>query len=122
MAIEKTKLFDGTREQWPLTIRVLPKDGVTRFDSDPCLNDVYRAVQAGCEPAGEWTAEDEWANLANWSFHQALWALAERAGERHLYRDEVTFEMFDRCMRNNLSDDSWDAERLEYEESPSLFH
>lgn len=54
--------------------------------------------------------------------HQALWALAERSGERQLGRDEVNFEMFDERMRDNLSQECWDAERLEYEESPSRFH
>jgi hypothetical protein len=122
MAVEKTKLFKHARERWPLTVRVLPTDGVPCFEARPCLVEVYRAIEASCEPAGEWTAEDEWKNLANWSFHQALWALAERAGERELRRDEVTFEMFDRCMRENLLDESWKAERLEYEESPSRFH
>jgi hypothetical protein len=122
MAIEKVKLFERTRERWPLKVRVLPTNGVPPFEAKPSLVDVYRAIEASCEPAGEWTAEDEWVNLANWSFHQALWALAERAGDRQLHRDEVTFEMFDKCMREHLSDDSWKAERLEYDESPSLFH
>lgn len=122
MAIEKARLLERTRKRWPLTIRVVPKDGVPCFEAEPCLNEVYQAIEASCEPAGEWTAEDNWVHVANWSFHQALWGLAERSGERNLSRSEVTFEMFDHCMRENLSDGCWDAERLEYEESPSLFH
>jgi hypothetical protein len=122
MAIDKAKLFERTRERWPLTVRVRPTNGVPPFDTQPCLVDVHGVIEASCAPAGEWTAEDEWIALANWSFHQALWALAEGSGERHLHRDQVTFDMFDECMRSNLSDDCWNAERLEYKESPSRFH
>jgi hypothetical protein len=122
MAIEKTRLFERTRGRWPLTVHVVPKEGVRCFEATPCLNEVYRTIEASSKPAGEWTAEDNWTHVANWSFHQALWTLAERPDERHLDRNEVTFDMLDRCIRENLSDDCWDAERLEYEESPSLFH
>ena len=122
MAIEKTKLFEQTRERWPLTVHVLPTNGVPCFEAVPSLVDVYRTIEVSCEPEGEWRAEDEWIGIANWSFHQALWALAESSSQRHLHREEVTFEMFDKCMRENLSEDCWKVERLEYEESPSLFH
>lgn len=122
MAIEKAKLFERTRGRWPRTVSVVPKEGVPCFESSPSLTDIYRAIEVSCEPAGDWTAEHNWTSVANWSFHQALWSLAERAGERDLSRDEVTFDMFDKCMRENLSDDCWDEERIEYEESPSLLH
>ena len=123
MAIEKTKLFERTRERWPLTIRVTPADGLPCFEAEPSLVEVYRTVEASCEPAGEWTREDEWTKLANWSFHQALWELAERSDSgRHIQREEVAFEMFDEWMRSNLSDDCWSAERHEYNESPSRLH
>lgn len=123
MAIEKRKLFERTRERWPLIVRVVPTDGVPCFEAEPSLVEVYRAIEAYCEPTGERTAEDEWTGLANWSFHQALSAVAERsASERYIHREEVTFEMFDERMRSNLSDDCWIAERKEYEENPSRFH
>ena len=123
MAIEKGKLFERTRERWPLAVRVVPADGMPCFKSEPSLVEVYRAIEAYCEPTGERTADDEWTALANWSFHQALWTLAERSNlERDIQRDEVTFEMFDERMRSNLSDECWNAERIEYEESTSRFH
>ena len=122
MVLEKTKLFEQARGRWPLTVRVFPKHGTPCFEAKPCLGDVYRDIETSCEPVGDWTAEDEWTKLANWSFHQALWALAEGAGERLLHRNEVTFMMFDECMRENLTDDCWGAERIQYEESPSRFH
>jgi hypothetical protein len=123
MVIEKEALFQQTRERWPSTVRVSPFDGVQSFQAQPSLVGVYRAIEAHCEPKGEWTAEHEWAKLANWSFHQAIWALAEdTTSERDLSRDEVTFEMFDEAMRFNLSDDCWTSERAEYEASPMRFH
>ena len=123
MAIEKRKLFERARDRWPSVVRVVPTDGVPRFNAEPSLVEVYRAIEEACEPPGEWTSEDEWTGLANWSFHQALWALAEQSSsERAIDREDVTFEMFDERMRSNLSDDCWAAERLEYEESPSRFH
>lgn len=123
MAIDKWKLFERTRGRWPPNVRVVPTAGVPCFKTTPNLVDVYAAIEASCEPKGEWAAEDEWTQLANWSFHQALWALAENSGaEKHINREQVTFEMFDEQMRLNLSDDCWNAERTEYEESPSRFH
>lgn len=123
MAIEKIKLFEQTRERWPLTIRVTPTNGLPCFEAQPSLAEVYQDIEASCEPAGEWTREDEWTKLANWSFHQAFWGLAERSSSgRHIGREEVTFDMFDEWMRSNLSDDDWSAERHEYEESPKRLH
>ncbi|MBB4155688.1 hypothetical protein GGQ80_003613 [Sphingomonas jinjuensis] len=85
--------------------------------------DLYNGVQAACDPANEWTEEHEWTGLANWSFHQALWTIAEQATEeRDVGRDEVTFEMFDDCMRSNLAANCWVAERRKYEDSPPSFH
>ena len=104
-------------------MRVLPTNGFPSFASKSNLYDVYRAIEAACEPKGEWTAEDEWTGLANWSFHQALWLLAEQStAERIVYRDEVSFEMFDARMRANLLDDGWIAERQKYEDRPLRFH
>lgn len=95
------------------------KDGVPCFETNPSLLDVYRKIEADCEPTEALTPEDEWTNLANWSFHQALWSIAERSEEGRLNRDQVTFQMFDNCMKRNLSaDDCWISERVEYEASP----
>lgn len=122
MAIDKAKLFERTRKRRPLTVHVRPVNGVPCFVAKPCLVDLHGVIEASCAPSGEWTAEDEWIGLANWSFHQALWSLAEHSEEGPLNRDEVTFVMFEECMRSNLSAESWKAERLEYDESPSRFH
>lgn len=122
MAINKMKLFERTRERWPLDVHVRPIDGVPCFVAEPCLINVHEAIEASCALSAEWTAEDNWTVFANWSFHQALWSLAEGSEEGLLHRDEVTFLMFKECMQSNLSTENWKAERLEYEESPSRFH
>ncbi|MDO9490497.1 MAG: hypothetical protein Q7J32_19170 [Sphingomonadaceae bacterium] len=124
MAIDKNRLFERARERWPLVFRVMPVEGVPCFESKPCIAEVYRDIEASSQPEGEGTPADEWKALAHWSFHQALWALAQQVEwERDLHRDEVTFEMFDEWIRSNLAgDDCWRAERQEYEESPSRFH
>lgn len=123
MAIERRRLFEEARDRWPRSIRIYPTKGFPSFDAEPSLVEVHTVIQSACQPKGEWTQQDEWIGLANWSFHQALWAVAEEAvAERQLDRDEVTFDRFDECMRSNLSDDSWAAERQEYEVSPLLFH
>ena len=119
MAVEKSRLFEQAKNRWPHRIRVFPTNGFPAFDAEPSLVDVHDDIQAACDPKGEWTEDDEWMGLANWSFHQALWAVANQStGERDLGRDEVTFEMFDECMRSNLADDCWVAERHQYEDSP----
>lgn len=118
MAIEKNRLFETTRERWPSYVHVVPTDGWPTFETTPTLSEIYDAVEAACVPEGDRTAEDEWIGLANWSFHQAFWALAENLGvEGKVFREEVTFEMFDEQMRSNLSDDCWNSERVEYQES-----
>lgn len=84
---------------------------------------VYRSIEEACDPRGEWTLSDEWTQLANWVFHQALEALANSAEtEKIVRREEGTFDLFDEWMRFNLSDECWDEERREYEDSPSRFH
>jgi hypothetical protein len=119
MALEKIELFERTRDRWPVYVHIRPKDGVPCFETNPSLLDVYRKIEADCERAEALTPEDEWTNLANWSFHQALWSIAERSEEGHLNRDQVTFQMFENCMKRNLSaDNCWIAERVEYEASP----
>jgi hypothetical protein len=123
MAIERTRLFEEAKARWPTRMRVFPANGGRPFAAVPSLFDVYNDIQASCDPEGDWTDEDEWTGLANWSFHQALCAVAEQTTtERDVDRDEVAFEHFDECMRSNLSADWWVAERRLYDESPLRFH
>ncbi len=101
---------------------MVPAIGFSPFEAEPPLGDIYDAIELSCSPTDKWSSDDEWTNLANWSFHQALWSLAERTkSTKNIHREEVTFEMFDERMRVNLSDESWSAERVEYADSPELF-
>lgn len=112
MAIDKTKLFESTKERWP-EVSIGPSNGVA----------IYRAIEEACEPTGEYTQKDEWTQLANWAFHQAIGTLADdTASGKVVRKEEVTFDLFDEWMRFNLADDCWEAERREYEASPSRFH
>ena len=121
MAIDKMRLFERTRDRWPQSFRITPTDGVPGFEAEPSLVAVYDSIEEACELTGERTQSDEWTQVANWAFHQALWALAKAATtERLISRQDVTFPMFDDCMRSNLSDESWDEERREYEDSPTF--
>jgi hypothetical protein len=123
MAFDKMKLFESTKNRWPSSFRVTPSDGVPSFEAEPELVAVYNLIEEACEPAEERTHADEWTQLANWAFHQALWVLARHtATESVIHREDVTFEQFDHWIRLNLSDESWVEERREYEDSPSLFH
>ncbi len=92
MAIERRRLFEEAKARWPILIRVFPTHGFPPFDAKPRLVDVYNDIQASCDPKGDWTEEDEWTSLANWSFHHALWAVTEQTRtERDVDRDEVAF-------------------------------
>jgi hypothetical protein len=123
MAIDKMKLFETTRKRWPQNFQITPTDEVPGFRAEPQLVSVFDTIDESCNPLDEWTQADNWTSVANWSFHQALWNLAkQQATEGLIRRDDVTFEMFDVWMRSNLTDESWTAERQEYEASPSRFH
>jgi hypothetical protein len=112
MAIDKAKLFESARERWPSS-PVTASNGAA----------IYRAIEEACKPTGEYTQHDEWTQLANWAFHQAIGALARDAGSGKIVRrEDVTFDVFDEWMRFNLADECWEAERREYEASPSRFH
>ena len=116
-------MFESTRERWPESFFVHPKDGTPAFDSEPNLVAVHHLIEDSCRPSGEWTQDDEWTHLAIWAFHQALWALAEKATTaKSVSRDDVTFDMFDHFLRSNLSHECWDKERQEYEASPLRIH
>lgn len=112
MAIDKTKLFESTKERWP--------DGPMTASKEAA---VYWAIEEACKPPGEYTQSDEWTQLANWAFHQAIGTLAnDAAPEETVRREEVTFDLFDEWMRFNLTHECWEAERREYDASPSSFH
>ena len=107
MPIDKVGLFETTKALWP--------EAVVVRDNPDATNDIFR------ENERTFTQNDDWQQLALWSFHQALSAHERRAlakGLPSIHPREVTFAEFDTWMRTNLNgDDCWSAERRDYENS-----
>ncbi|MEG3176642.1 hypothetical protein U1872_10410 [Sphingomonas sp. RB3P16] len=104
MTIDKIALFETTKALWPVMVDV----------SDPnAANNIYRTHE------NAFPQDDDWQQLALWSFHQALAAHEKRSLARGLpsiHPHQVTFAEFDTWMRSNLNgDDCWLERRAEYE-------
>lgn len=104
MKVDKQVLFESTKELWPRTILLSESEG---------MNEVYWANEKA------FPAEDNWRQIALWSYHQAVSELEEKAaaqGYLTIRPREVRFEAFDSWMRFNLhGDDCWLDERAEWE-------
>ncbi|MBB5716433.1 hypothetical protein [Sphingomonas aerophila] len=107
MTIKECALFETTKALWPDEVRVSGKSNAT--------NEIYQRHE------NAFPQDDDWQQLALWSFHQALGTHEKQAlakGLPSIYPREVTFAEFDTWMRSNLKGDHcWSAERAEYEES-----
>ena len=107
MTIDKSALFEATKALWPATVKV--------SDDLNATNKIYH------EHENSFPLDDDWQQLALWSFHQALSAHESRAfaeGLSNIYPAEVTFSEFDTWMRSNLNgDDCWSERRAEYEKA-----
>lgn len=106
MMIDKRALFESTKALWPRTIML----------SDPdATNQVYWANEKAVP------AEDDWLQIALWSYHQAVSELEKRAADKGLLTirpREVRFDAFDRWMRSKIiGHDDWRDERAEWEAS-----
>lgn len=106
MPVDKIALFETTKALWPATLRV--------SDNSNATNEIYWANEEA------FPQDDNWRQLALWSFHQALVAYERRALAKGLPLNprEVAFDEFDTWMRANLNGhDCWLEERAEYERS-----
>ncbi len=106
MTIDKYALFETTKALWPETVNVSGHPNA--------LNEIYYRHESA------FSQDDDWHQLALWSFHQALSAHEQRysaKGMPIIYPREVTFFEFDKWMRFNLGDNCWSSERVEYENS-----
>lgn len=105
MSIDKSALFESTKALWPEAVNV--------FGDPNATNLIYQANEKA------FPADDDWRQLALWSFHQALSIHEKRAlakGIGNIYPREVTFGEFDKWMRSNLNGaDCWSNERAKYE-------
>ena len=109
MPIDKTALFESTKALWPQTIFA--------GDAQNTLNRICEANKAS------YPIDDNWRQVAIWSFHQALWGLEREAsanGAMTFSPSEISFSAFDKWMRSNLAKskwgpDEWLGERTEWE-------
>ena len=105
--MDKQALLNRVKSLWPDAITLHSNGG------QDALNNIYWPIEARLEDDG-----DEWTQLGAWAFHQSLWELAETsidAGRLVLRPKDVSLEAFDRCMKSNLSDESWSKVRGEYD-------
>ena len=104
MTIDKKALFESTKALWPADIVLSAPDAT---------NEVYWANEKA------FPADDNWRQLAMWSYHQALSQIEDKAlleGISSIRPHELGFAAFDSWMRSNLDgDDCWLAERDEWE-------
>jgi hypothetical protein len=117
MSINKLELFEHVRSLWPQQINlggmIVNNKHITGLQ---ILNELYYEIEASFD------INDHWHQLAIWAFHQALWVYSEgrlNTGESTVHTADITFEIFDQKMRENLEDESWAKERAEYLEISS---
>ena len=104
-------LFERTRSLWPEHIDISRKGA--NDDDAPfwSLVETYERIEGQIKP------DDSWMEVSAWAFHQALIELAEESAARNiniLHVLNVPMALFDRFLRENLSDASWESERIAY--------
>jgi hypothetical protein len=108
MTIDKVALFESTKLLWPSLIDLSANPNA--------LNEIYWANEKAN------SVDDDWRQIAMWSFHQALSEFAKEAqaeGASKLSPQAISLDAFDRWMRSNLwGDDGWLWERMAWENSP----
>ena len=103
MVVDKHALFESTKALWPRAVDISALHGIYRANED------------------SFPADDDWRQLAMWSFHQALSEMKMRAiadGASKICPQAMEFATFDRWMRSNLhGDECWVAERAIWDAS-----
>lgn len=112
----KRELYENARARWPSTLRILrDRSNDAVVITDPSDFDAYRDIESAIG------TNDEWSQLSAWAFHQALGIkVRETYKERKLLvlTRSVSFEMFEKQIKSNLADESWQEERIIYEKLP----
>lgn len=106
MMVNKSALFEVTKSLWPATIDLA---------KDPNgSHDIYWALEKIV------SSDDDWQQIALWSFYQALNEMEKRAaatGVLVISPHAILFAEFDRYVRSNLAgDECWAAEQEMWEE------
>lgn len=101
----RNDLFEEAKSFWPLNLKIkIFRNEENGFMCNPSLVDIYREIESHIAP------NEEWKKISTWSFHQALWNLAEisaQAGKDAIYARDVNFYDFNRMMLDNLSGSEW---------------
>jgi len=98
--IKPQDLYERVKILWPSEISTSGDD----------LNAIYW-------PLEDQFGSDDWLQIAAWSFHQAMWINAKQAlsvGHSTMMASAVTIHDFDKQMRSNLADESWNEFRPLY--------
>ncbi|MFC3579359.1 hypothetical protein [Sphingomonas hylomeconis] len=105
MTVNKLALFEAAKSLWPATI------DLTKDPDGP--HDIYWALERIVP------VDDDWQQIAMWSFHHALDEMEKRAaatGVSVIAPCDIQFAEFDKCMRSNLAgDECWAIERAFWE-------
>ena len=110
--IDKLRLFEETKKLWPNVITYdgmeINKDSISGLQ---ILNVLHQNIK------NKFDDLDDWTGLTIWAFHQALWVHSKKELSQmrsKVFTSDVTFEMFEHWMQENLCDDFWEAEREVY--------
>jgi len=110
--IDKLKLFEETKNLWP---NIITYDGMEINEESisglQILNVLHHNIK------NKFDDLDDWTSLTIWAFHQALWVYSKNELKQRRLKvctNDVTFEMFEHWMQENLCDDFWKAERKVY--------
>ena len=104
-------LFARMQELWPSVIDISRKNADGNDITFWSLIDIYDRIESDIQP------DDDWTGVSAWAFHQALMELAGIAAVQNissLHVPDVPLPLFDRFLRENLSDPSWENERAAY--------
>ncbi|MEJ7926385.1 hypothetical protein WG908_06380 [Sphingobium sp. AN641] len=98
--IDPQDLFDRVKQLWPAEVPILGNE----------QNDIYWSLEKRL-------GDDDWMQIAAWSFHQALEKYAKAAfaqGRETLLTSAVTVIDFEANVRENLRHESWSEDRPFY--------
>jgi len=115
MITNKFEMFERVKKLWPKeTFMIsLNSDGV--LITDPELWNIYNKIDCDLR------SESELIKLSSWAFTQAMEHVGKmkiKEGIRTLFTSDIPFDLFDRKMLSNLSDNSWVGERELYQALP----
>ncbi len=103
--MELVHLYDRAAALWPVTLNLSECTG----PDDPIwsLVDAHDAIEARIG------SDEIWLKIAAYSFHQAIFETARArmsAGLLTIKPGDVSIDMFEACLKDNLEQPSWETE------------